>query len=183
MRIGRDHIASTVYTIAFATAGASLPVLLLIAIYNRPLFQVLQSEQFAAEIVRTMVGSIGLIMAVPLTTAVGVAVVRASRTGKLALGSRPKQAVADAGAGRGKTGSGDEGSGDGTPDDPVLADPAAATGGDEDETTVLPKQRTRLRRRPKTQDDYGFSEPWMVCDFAFTRPGQRTRNGTLIDSV
>ena len=37
MRIGRDHIASTVYTIAFATAGASLSVLLLIAIYDRPL--------------------------------------------------------------------------------------------------------------------------------------------------
>ena len=82
MRIGRDHIASTVYTIAFATAGASLPVLLLIAIYNRPLFQVLQTEQFAAELIRTMVGSIGLILAVPLTTAIGVAVVRASRNAK-----------------------------------------------------------------------------------------------------
>ena len=82
MRIGRDHIASTVYTIAFATAGASLPVLLLIAIYNRPLFQVLQTEQFAAELIRTMVGSIGLILAVPLTTAIGVAVVRASRTAR-----------------------------------------------------------------------------------------------------
>ena len=82
MRIGRDHIASTVYTIAFATAGASLPVLLLIAIYNRPLWQVLQTEQFAAELIRTMIGSIGLILAVPLTTAIGVAVVRASRTSK-----------------------------------------------------------------------------------------------------
>jgi uncharacterized membrane protein len=43
MRIGRDHIASTVYTIAFATAGAALPVLLLIAIYNRPVLQVVQT--------------------------------------------------------------------------------------------------------------------------------------------
>ena len=49
MRIGRDHIASTVYTIAFATAGAVLPVLLLIAIYDRPLLQVVQTEQFAGE--------------------------------------------------------------------------------------------------------------------------------------
>ena len=81
MRIGRDHIASTVYTIAFATAGAALPVLLLIAIYNRPLFQVLQSEQFAGEVIRTLVGSIGLVLAVPLTTAIGVAVVRASGHG------------------------------------------------------------------------------------------------------
>ena len=93
MRIGRDHIASTVYTIAFATAGASLPVLLLIAIYNRPLFEVLQTEQFAAELIRTMVGSIGLILAVPLTTAVGVAVVRASGKARLP-GFRRRPAVA-----------------------------------------------------------------------------------------
>jgi uncharacterized membrane protein len=80
MRIGRDHIASTVYTIAFATAGAVLPVLLLIVIYDRPLFEVIQTEMFAGEIIRTVVGSIGLVLAVPLTTAVGVAVVRASRS-------------------------------------------------------------------------------------------------------
>jgi uncharacterized membrane protein len=79
MRIGRDHIASTVYTIAFATAGAALPVLLLIAIYDRPMLAVVQTEQFAGEVIRTLVGSIGLVLAVPLTTAIGVAVVRASR--------------------------------------------------------------------------------------------------------
>jgi uncharacterized membrane protein len=81
MRIGRDHIASTVYTIAFATAGAVLPVLLLIAVYDRPLLQVIQTEQFAAEVIRTLVGSIGLVLAVPLTTAIGVAVVRVSGRG------------------------------------------------------------------------------------------------------
>ena len=80
MRIGRDHIASTVYTIAFATAGATLSVLLLISIYDRPMLQVVQTEQFAGEIIRTLIGSIGLVLAVPLTTAVGVAVVRASRS-------------------------------------------------------------------------------------------------------
>jgi uncharacterized membrane protein len=79
MRIGRDHIASTVYTIAFATAGAALPVLLLIAVYDRPMLAVVQTEQFAGEVIRTLVGSIGLVLAVPLTTAIGVAVVRASR--------------------------------------------------------------------------------------------------------
>jgi uncharacterized membrane protein len=77
MRIGRDHIASTVYTIAFATAGTSLAVLLLISIYNRPLLEVLQAETFADELLRAAVGSIGLVLAVPLTTAIGVAVVRA----------------------------------------------------------------------------------------------------------
>jgi hypothetical protein len=81
MRIGRDHIASTVYTIAFATAGASLGVFLLIKINNRPLLDVLQAERFAAELLSIMVGSIGLVLAVPLTTAVGVAVVRASGPG------------------------------------------------------------------------------------------------------
>jgi uncharacterized membrane protein len=82
MRIGRDHIASTVYTIAFATAGASLGVFLLIKINNRPLLDVLLTERFAAEMLSILVGSIGLVLAVPLTTAVGVAVVRASGSGR-----------------------------------------------------------------------------------------------------
>jgi uncharacterized membrane protein len=76
MRIGRDHIASTVYTIAFATAGAALPVLPLISLYEQPLLDVLQSEAMSEEIVRTLVGSIGLVLAVPLTTTIGVAVTR-----------------------------------------------------------------------------------------------------------
>jgi hypothetical protein len=91
MRIGRDHIASTVYTIAFATAGATLSVLLLISIYDRPLLEVVQTEQFSQEIIRTLIGSIGLVLAVPLTTAVGVAVVRASRSGS-AAGPRKRPA-------------------------------------------------------------------------------------------
>ena len=82
MRIGRDHIASTVYTIAFATAGASLGVFLLIKINNLPLLDMLQTERFAAEVLSILVGSIGLVLAVPLTTAVGVAVVHASGTGR-----------------------------------------------------------------------------------------------------
>jgi hypothetical protein len=82
MRIGRDHIASTVYTIAFATAGASLSVFLLIKVNNRPVLDVVLTERFAAEVLSILVGSIGLVLAVPLTTAVGVAVVRASGTGR-----------------------------------------------------------------------------------------------------
>ena len=92
MRIGRDHIASTVYTIAFATAGASLGVFLLIKINNRPLLDVLQAERFAAELLSILVGSIGLVLAVPLTTAVGVAVVRASGPARVSVrqpGSTP----------------------------------------------------------------------------------------------
>ena len=41
MRIGRDHIASTVYTIAFAYAGAALPILIIVMLYNRPLGEAL----------------------------------------------------------------------------------------------------------------------------------------------
>lgn len=76
MRIGRDHIASTVYTLVFAYAGSALPVLLLITLAHAPLGGVLTSEPLAEEIARTLVGSIGLVLAVPLTTAVATALVR-----------------------------------------------------------------------------------------------------------
>jgi uncharacterized membrane protein len=79
MRIGRDHIASTVYTIVFAYAGAALPVLLLINISQRPLETILTGEAISEELVRTLVGSIGLVLSVPLTTAVGVTLVRYAR--------------------------------------------------------------------------------------------------------
>lgn len=74
MSIGRDHIASTVYTIAFAYAGASLPVLLLLELYDQPLGQTLTSGPFAEEIVRTLAGSMGLVLAIPLTTLVAALV-------------------------------------------------------------------------------------------------------------
>jgi uncharacterized membrane protein len=72
MRIGRDHIASSVYTIVFAYAGAALPVLMLLEIYRRPIGDVLVSEDIAEEIVRTLSSAIGLVLAVPLTTAIAV---------------------------------------------------------------------------------------------------------------
>jgi uncharacterized membrane protein len=70
MRIGRDHLASTVYTIAFAYAGAALPSILLVTFYDLPLGQLLTTGDIAEEVVR----SIGLILAIPLTTAVAAAV-------------------------------------------------------------------------------------------------------------
>ena len=75
MRIGRDHIASSVYTILFASAGAIMSVLLLLTVYQRPLFSMLLREQFAGEVVRSLVGSIGLVLSVPVTTIIAVAVV------------------------------------------------------------------------------------------------------------
>lgn len=77
MRIGRDHIASTVYTIAFAYAGAALPILMLLEVYQLPLWQTISSGEFAEEIARTLVGSIGLVLAIPLTTAIAALVVTA----------------------------------------------------------------------------------------------------------
>jgi uncharacterized membrane protein len=77
LRIGRDHIASTVNTLVFAYAGASLPLLVLFTLSNRNLGDVLTGEIVAQEIVRTLVGSIGLVAAVPLTT--GLAAVVAAR--------------------------------------------------------------------------------------------------------
>ncbi len=81
MRIGRDHIASSVYTTAFASAGAVLGVMLLLTIYQRPLFATLITEQFAGEVVRTLVASIGLVLSVPVTTAIAVAIVKGSTRG------------------------------------------------------------------------------------------------------
>ncbi|MCB0907682.1 MAG: YibE/F family protein [Nocardioidaceae bacterium] len=75
MRIGRDHIASTIYTIVFAYAGASMTVLLLLRIYDRPLLQVLATEEIATEVVRTLATAIGLVLAVPITTAIAAAMV------------------------------------------------------------------------------------------------------------
>lgn len=74
MRIGQDHIASTIYTIAFAYAGASLAVLMLLTIYARPILQLLPSEPLAEEIARTIVTAIGLILAVPITTGIATLV-------------------------------------------------------------------------------------------------------------
>lgn len=68
IRIGRDHVASTVNTLALAYAGASLPLLLVFVSSEQTFGRVLTSEIVAAEIVRTLVGSIGLVAAVPLTT-------------------------------------------------------------------------------------------------------------------
>jgi uncharacterized membrane protein len=71
MAVGRDHIASTVYTIVFAYAGAALPLLLIFELYSRPFTVTLFSSSVAEEVVRILVGAIALVLAVPLTTAIG----------------------------------------------------------------------------------------------------------------
>lgn len=80
LRIGREHIASLVNTLVLAYAGASLPLLLLFSISGgEPLNVLLNREMIATEIVRALVGSLGLVSAVPITTAIAAAFSR-SRT-------------------------------------------------------------------------------------------------------
>jgi uncharacterized membrane protein len=91
MRIGRDHIASTVYTIAFAYAGAALPILIIVMLYDRPLVEALTSAELSEEVIRTLVGSIGLVLAIPVTTLIAVLVVKATgiRSAGLPAGGAP----------------------------------------------------------------------------------------------
>jgi uncharacterized membrane protein len=75
MRIGRDHIASTIYTIVFAYAGTALTLLLAVSLYDRSWFDLVGTEEIAEELVRAFASSIGLVLAVPATTAIAVATV------------------------------------------------------------------------------------------------------------
>jgi uncharacterized membrane protein len=81
LRIGRDHIASTVNTLVLAYAGASLPLLILFSLSSRPLGELMTTEVIAEEIVRTLVGSIGLVASVPITTFLAATVVKGDRPG------------------------------------------------------------------------------------------------------
>ncbi|UXA07623.1 YibE/F family protein [Mycobacterium sp. SMC-2] len=81
IRVGRDHIASTVYTLVLAYAGSSLPLLLLFSVANRSLADVLTSESVAIEIARSAVGGIALALSVPLTTAIAAVLAKPSEIG------------------------------------------------------------------------------------------------------
>lgn len=101
IRIGRDHIASVVNTLVLAYAGAALPLLLLFSIANSSMGTVANSELVAEEIVRTLVGSIGLVASVPVTTALAALVVSADRPGAPVADGGAKQPVRG-GRGRGR---------------------------------------------------------------------------------
>ncbi|WP_295143679.1 YibE/F family protein, partial [Saccharopolyspora sp.] len=74
LRIGRDHVASAVNTLVLAYAGASLPLLLAYSLSGRSFAEIVSSQAVAQEVVRTLVGSIGLIAAVPITTLIAALV-------------------------------------------------------------------------------------------------------------
>ncbi|MFJ4842980.1 YibE/F family protein [Streptomyces sp. NPDC088746] len=92
IRIGRDHIASVVNTLVLAYAGAALPLLLLFSIAQSSVGTVANSELVAEEIVRTLIGSIGLVASVPVTTVLAALVVSADRTGLGAEAGAPAPA-------------------------------------------------------------------------------------------
>jgi uncharacterized membrane protein len=69
LEVGRDHVAATVNTLVLAYAGAALPLLLLFSVGAVPFADAVNGEAVAETIVATLVGSIGLIAAVPITTA------------------------------------------------------------------------------------------------------------------
>lgn len=89
VRIGRDHIASTVNTLVLAYAGAALPLLLFYSNIGIGLSESVTSEIIAVEVIRTLVGSIGLVAAVPITTALAAVVV--TGTGLPTVGRSPRR--------------------------------------------------------------------------------------------
>jgi uncharacterized membrane protein len=87
LEVGRDHVSATVNTLVLAYVGASLPVLLIFSSADLGLGEAINLELVAQEIVATLVGSIGLIAAVPITTALAAL---------LALNEDPGRLGADA---------------------------------------------------------------------------------------
>lgn len=73
-KVGRDHVASTVNTLVLAYAGASLPLLLFFSQGDQPAGRLITGELISVEIVRMLVGSIGLVASVPITTALAALV-------------------------------------------------------------------------------------------------------------
>jgi uncharacterized membrane protein len=77
LAVGRDHLGATVNTLALAYAGASLPLLLVFQARDAAAVDAINSEPVAAAIAAAIVGSIGLILAVPLTTMLAAVLARA----------------------------------------------------------------------------------------------------------
>lgn len=72
LKVGKDHMGAVINTLILAYTGASLPLVLLLYTSTAPLMELINREAIAIEIVRSIVGSIGLLAAVPLTTLIAV---------------------------------------------------------------------------------------------------------------
>lgn len=91
MTIGRDHIASTVYTLAFAYTGSALSTILAAALIDRSVLDTLTSGILSEDIVCTLISSIGLVLVIPLTTVLAtfLCTVTSTRPGTRAPSERP----------------------------------------------------------------------------------------------
>lgn len=87
MKVGRDHIASMVYTLVLSYTGAALPLLLLISVAQRPFAEVLTSDVMATELLRSATGALALALAVPITTAIACVTVIDPRRRRVTAGS------------------------------------------------------------------------------------------------
>lgn len=83
MNVGQDHISSMVNTLVLVYAGAALPLLILFIDNPHPFAEIINYEIIADEVVRTLVGSIGLILAVPITTVIAVGIARQTKGGSV----------------------------------------------------------------------------------------------------
>jgi uncharacterized membrane protein len=73
LNVGRDHIGSLVNTLALAYFGGALPLIVLISLGYQPLSVAINSEEITQSIMAVLIASIGLVLCVPLTTAIAVA--------------------------------------------------------------------------------------------------------------
>ena len=140
LRIGRDHIASTVNTLVLAYAGASLTLLLIFTQSRLDLADAANSEVVAVEVVRTLVGSIGLVASVPITTALAALI--ASRQGSEEAPGRDSWATADGASSRSDTPT--------TADAPAMhiRPPDLMTGSDRAAAAEPSRPSTQSKRRP-----------------------------------
>ncbi|WP_284249793.1 YibE/F family protein [Litorihabitans aurantiacus] len=143
MRIGRDHIASTVYTLAFAYVGTALPMLMIASIYDRSPVQLITSSSIAEELVRTLVSSIGLVLAIPVTTAIAAALVRTSRRDERQLGG----VVIAAGGGTAVVAAATPSGSAGSAPDPAAGSEASSGDGEREPGAGAPLRRRDLRER------------------------------------
>ncbi len=89
MNVGRSHIAATVNTLVLAYVAASIPLLLLFSVSPQPIGALASTEAIAIEIVRSLVGSIGIVLAVPFTTVVAARMTKRPRVHARPVGPPP----------------------------------------------------------------------------------------------
>ncbi|SFS30594.1 Uncharacterized membrane protein [Saccharopolyspora flava] len=90
LRIGRDHVSSAVNTLVLAYAGAALPMLLAYTLSGRTFGEIVSSQAVAQEVVRTLAGSVGLVAAVPITTAIAALVASQEPAGRPGEAGAPR---------------------------------------------------------------------------------------------